>query len=402
MPTIKKYYIFETIYSFALSFTKSTFVVFFLSHKLSHLEIGLVFGIFNLTVIASEPITAVYSELFGRKKSILLGCFLKVFAALLFFFGNNISTFLIAEIVSGIALTFISGCIKSWAVDEFKREGEKRKLFEIFAHCKKYKNLALIVGGLAGAYLGSISLAIPWAANGFFFLILAIVIQAILPTSERKTERNVLPEFKNIFIGYQVVIKDKCILALIASGFLSSFSLASIKLFWLPTMKDNFQTSVTFLGWLWVGIAGSIFLGSYFVKPYVSKFKYKLDSLITFSFISTICLICMINTLNTWWTIVFYFLFEFGKPLYSTVKSDLMNYQISREGRVTILSFASLVSKLGTTLGLISIGYVSDIWGIQNAWYFSAGLFFANFILYIITHQWMFKIPCKKEVLSVS
>jgi len=401
MSAAKKYYILETIYSLSLSFTKATFVIFFIANKLNRFEIGLIFGIFNLTVILAEPLTATYGELFGRKKSLLIGCILKVIAASMFFFGSSFPHFFIAEIFSAIALTFISGSIMAWAVDELKKEGDKRNFFEIFATCKKYKYMALIIGGLSGAYMGSYAISIPWAANGILFLILIFIASILMNTSTETSSLKKVNLFKTLN-GYKIILQDKCLLALIASSFIASFALASIKLFWLPTVKENLGTSIAFLGWLWVGISGANFLGTHFIKPFVKKFSYKLDGLIVFSVFSTTFLLMMIFTINTWWTLLFYFLFEFGKPLYSTVKSDLINYQIPEDGRLTIISLHSLSIKLGASLGLISIGFLSDYWGLQQAWHLAAGIFFLNLFLYIIIHTWMLKIPKKREILEVN
>ena len=116
----------------------------------------------------------------------------------------------------------------------------------------------------------------------------------------------------------------------------------------------------------------------------------------------TVFLVFTIYSMGSFWTLIFYFLFEVGKPLYSTVKNDLINYQVGREGRVTILSFHSLAIKLGTALGLICMGYLSDVIGLQNAWYISAIIFFSNLFLYMIVHSWMLRVPSKRVVLSVA
>lgn len=402
MSVKRKYYLFEVLYSLALSFTKATFVIYFISHELSRFEIGLIFGVFNLTVMFAEPITATYAEIFGRKKSLLLGCFLKVIAAAIFIYSTNFTFFIVAEILSGIALTFISGCIMAWAVEAFKEKNETPPLYEIFATCKKYKYLALVVGGLLGAYVGDVSLVLPWLLNGAFFLSLLLIILFFMPTDSSKYVVNKEMDLFKIINGYKLIAKDKCISVLILSSFLTAFSLASIKLFWLPMVKTNFNTGVSVLGWLWVGISGANFLGTYFVKPFVKKFSYKLDALVSFSFVSTIFLVSMIFSINTWWTLLFYFLFEFGKPLYSTVKDDLLNYQIPDESRVTILSFQSVAIKLGRSIGLVVVGLISDKIGMQNAWYVSAMIFFCNMFLYMAVNYWMLRLSHKRVILATT
>ena len=399
MSVIKKYYLLKTIYSFALSFTKTTFVIFFLDYKMTHAEIGLIFGLFNITSIIFEPLTAILVSWWGERNAMLAGSVLKVVAAILFFFGDTFSVFLFAEFISAIAFTFISGTMTAWLVNNYSKEDTSLKLYEIFAQVKKYKYSALLLGGFAGAVVGDYSLSIPWAMNAVVFSILIFFILRLMERSQTIDQRMWPLELKESLSAYTKLLKDKSLSLLMFSSFLSAFSLASVKLFWLPTVKVNLDTTMVFLGFIWIGIAGAKFLGSYFVTYFMKKFNYKLESLISFNWLSSLFLFLMIFTINSPFTILFYLLFEFGKPLYSSVKGDLINYQTDDKSRVTILSLHSLMIKLGTSLGLASIGLISQEIGIQNAWYLSAFLFMLNFILYKIIKFLMLENPAKKEIL---
>ena len=385
MNTIKRYYLLETIYSFGLSFTKTTFVLYFLDFNLTKLQIGMIFSIFNLTVIIFEPLTAIFAERFGKKASILLGLMFKVIAGLIFFIGSNFYYFIIAEVISAMALTFISGSYMAWIVDEIGEKRSSLNLYEIFAKVKKYKYTALILGGFLGNQLGGINLSFPWLANSVTFLILLIISFYMLSDFKIEKKHHAI---RGLLNGYSL-LKDRCISTLLFSSFLTSFALASIKLFWLPTIKTNFDTSITFLGWMWVGIASAHLVGASLVKKFVGFFEFKLEAPIITTVFSTLFLFAMVLTLNSYWTIMFYFLFELGKPLYSSVKSDLINNQIEEQGRVTVLSLHSLSMKLGTSLGLLFIGYMSDKFGQTDAWLLSCAILFLNLFLYISVQSWM-------------
>ena len=364
-------------------------------------EIGLIFGLFNITSVAFEPITAVLVSWWGERNSMLVGSILKVIAGTLFFFGDSFSTFLAAEFISAVAFTFISGTLTAWLVNNYNKESNTLKLYEIFAQMKKYKYAALLIGGFLGAVVGDYSLDLPWILNALCFSMLIFLIVLLMEKSIGYEPRTFPLKLKESLSSYGMLLKDKSLSLLMFSSFLSAFSLASVKLFWLPTVKINLNTSMMFLGFIWVGIAGAKFLGSYFVTYFMKKFNYKLESLISFNWLSTIFLFLMIITIQSPWTIFFYLLFEFGKPLYSSVKDDLINYQTDDRSRVTILSLHSLMIKLGASLGLVSIGFVGQQIGMQKAWYLSAFLFMLNFAIYKIIKLWMLQTPEKKEILSV-
>ncbi|MEI8347033.1 MAG: MFS transporter [Pseudomonadota bacterium] len=400
MDTIKKYFLLETSYAFALSFTKATFVLFFLDKGLSYLDVALIFSVFNLTVIIAEPLTAFVADAFGRRPSLIIGAFLKVIAAILFITGKNIPQFICAEIISGIAATFISGCLMAWMVDNLQ-EKDRHNLCHLFARCEKYKYLALIAGGLLGALSGEISLKLPWFFCALFFTVFLLVVLQVMPADSGKGKMRKKMLLSQSLSNYRLVTQDAPLLLLIISSFMATFAMAPIQLFWLPSIKHSMSASISFLGFLWVGIASCNFLGASLIPRYLRFFKNKIDGLALSMFISFFFLILMILTIHHPLTILFYFLFELGSPLFSSVRDDLINQQIKGEERVTILSLQSLMAKLGTCSGLFLFGQMGPKIGQQNSWYFFALFFLGNIFVYWMIQFLMMKTPIKRKVLSL-
>ena len=76
-----------------------------------------------------------------------------------------------------------------------------------------------------------------------------------------------------------------------------------------------------------------------------------------------------------------------------------INYQVDDSSRVTLLSIQSVAIKLGRSIGLVAIGFISDSAGVQAAWYIAAGIFFCNLFLYLAVNYWMLRITHKRAIL---
>lgn len=394
--TLSTFIFLSALYTFALSFTKTTFVLFLYGKDFTRLETNFIFSVFNISVIIFEPLTAPIAEIFGKKKSFIIGCILKFFTAILFIYAEKMPLFVIAEILSGLSAAFISGTLTAWAVDKLKKENEWKNGYEIFAKVSRYQSLFLISGGLLGAYMGNVDLTIPWMANCFTFGVLALVSFFIMDFRKSKSiginltknsaENSNFDMFTTIFQGYKQSIKDKMILAILFSSFISSFSLSSLQMFRLPIIKESFGFSQITLGYVWVFIETARLLGSFLVGKYFRIFSIPVEGLIFLPVISAVLLIGSYLNNGNILMIICFFLFEFLGPFYTSIRNEILSNRIGDVGRVTLLSIENIVDKIGTSLGLIIIGYLADLISISYAWYFSSAVFSVTSLLYYIVY----------------
>ncbi len=364
--------------------------MFLYDKGLTNFEANLLFSVFNISVILFEPLSAIISELLPKKGSFIIGCILKVITSLIFINAQSLKVLIIAEIISGLSIGFISGSLVAWAVDKLKSKNQWENGYEIFALVSKYKTIFLIIGGLLGAYLGEKNLTIPWIANCISFSILIILSFILMDTRpyETKILKNCISKIDNniynlVLKGYKLAINDKYILLLILSTLISSMSLASLQMFRLPMIKNGFAINQISLGYIWIFIECGRLLGSFFVKKFYSSFKIPMMGLIFMPFISSGFLISAFYFSGNSLMLLCFFAFEFLEPFYSCLKDGIINSRIQNEGRITVLSLESIADKLGSTIGLVFIGYLADKVSMTFAWYFSSVIFIFTSLLYL-------------------
>ncbi len=389
---LKTFIILSILYALALSFTKVTFTLFLAQKGFNKLESNFIFSTFNISLIFLEPLTAPIAELFSRKSSFLIGCILKIITALLFIYSTNLTGMIIAEIVSGLASAFISGCLTAWFFDQIRDDEEiSKRGYKVFTLVSRYKSIFVVMGGLYGSYIGNQNLNMPWLANGLFFLLLAIIAFKVLPEEnrEKSTIGSKKSEYKikTLLNNYKSIFSDKFIFYILGSSFISSIGLISLQMFRLPMIKNDFKTSVFGVGIVWVIIESARIIGTFFVNKYFDMFKIPVKGLIYLPIISFFLLSGANFFSGTYLMIILFFAFEFFMPFFSSLKEYMLGERILNLGRVTVLSLENSIDKIGDVLGLVIIGYLADKTSINFAWYISTLIFGCSSIMYYLAYK---------------
>lgn len=390
---LRTFIILSIVYALAISFTKVTFTLFLLGKGFTKLQTNFIFSTFNISVIFLEPLTAPIAELISKKKSFVIGCLLKVITVLLFVLSEDLTGMVMAEVVSGLAAAFISGCLVAWFFDELKKQPSlSEKGYGILALVSRYKSIATISGGLIGSYLGSINLNFPWLASGLFFAVLIFIGQKVLTEDEEKELEDEIKVKKTnkltlLINNYKHIISDRFIFFLLSSSFISGMGLISLQMFRVPLIKSEFQVSTFYVGMIWVLIESSRIIGTFFVNKYYDMFNLPIKGLIYLPFISGTFLILAKIFSGSYLMIFFFFLFEFIMPFYSTLKDYLLSNRNPSIGKVTVLSLENSIDKIGDVIGLIFIGWLADKYSMNVAWYTSSLIFSLSAIMYYFAYK---------------
>ena len=173
----------------------------------------------------SMVIFGISSDLYGRKKSFLIGLFICFLGLMLSSFSNSIEMFLVGRAVQGLGVGAAAAIIMPVLIDVF---GGKKLL-----SCILYTNIAYGTAPIVAPYIGGLVLSISeW--QGIFILllvytfILLIIIKFKLPETHKNISgglplRNILKNTKRIFTTF-----DYFLLLLIIScpwGFVIAFNI---------------------------------------------------------------------------------------------------------------------------------------------------------------------------------
>lgn len=376
MNFARRYYLLCFFYIFVVSLTKTTFIPYLRIAGLSPYEVHLVLAVFAICAMVFEVPTAAIGEWLGPKNSFVIGCACKCIAAALFFSGTSLPQFYAAEVISALAIAFISGSLDAWLMNRMN-DGESpqpQNSSAIFMMGDRLSAVALALGGTIGAYMGYWNLSYPWIVVGIGFATIVAMATVLLAGQEckpgwKKDKVYQRWQWHTLFTGYRLAILNPILLIIVFSSFLASFALASPKVYWLNHVREYFQLDMRAVGLVWFCIGLTQFLGSFGISALLKLTGSPLRLKLVFSVFSMLMLFgIIVFQTQILGLVIFYLLLECGKPYHTALNLTLIHSETKNKGRITILSLDSLASKFGNTLGLLAIGWISTFYNISLGW----------------------------------
>jgi MFS family permease len=153
-------------------FTLSTSIIwgvntlFLLRAGLSIFEVFLVNAAFSVGDLVFQVPTGVIADTLGRKFSFLLSL-ATLFVSTLVYVGAfryhwGIWVFAASSVFLGLGFTFYTGAVEAWVVDALNRVGYTGMRQQVFAWGNMSFSAAMLVGTLAGGFLGQVDIALPF------------------------------------------------------------------------------------------------------------------------------------------------------------------------------------------------------------------------------------------------
>ena len=164
--TIRLYLLFGLLTHLGISFISATYVVFLISRGLNLFEVNLVNLVFFTTIFIWEIPTGAVADVFGRKISFIVSCFLLSVSFFIYAASYSFWGFALAEAIGAIGTTFGSGAFQAWLVDKLKHHNYGGALIPVFVREQQIKQGAGIAGAIAGAFLADKDITFPWIAGG--------------------------------------------------------------------------------------------------------------------------------------------------------------------------------------------------------------------------------------------
>ena len=382
------YYLLTFLFEFAAGLTAATYVLFLLSQGLDLFQVTLVNLSFMIGIFIFEIPTGAYADYFGRKKSVILSSLFLMLALFIYFLSSNIITFIIAEITAAMAFTFASGALDAWMVDSMETKQFTGKVDFIFSHAAIIGKVAALLAGLIGAYIGSVSLALPFGVGAAVSLVAVFVSVFFLKENfVREKAINwtgaVSQMVRITKEGVTYGVQHKVVLWLIISSVIATFAFQPLNMYWSPRMNNLAGDKIWLMGWVWAGVSFAMMMGSFLVKQLLKK-----EKSYTWILMLTVLVlgipILLISTSDIFGVVLVGFvIYELGRGMQTPVQKAYLNKHIPSEQRATVLSFNSMMGRVGAALGLVILGFVAKNYSIQSSWLISGLLLFLLIPIYL-------------------
>jgi MFS family permease len=369
------YYVLVFSSDFLIGLVATVYSLYLLHHGLDLFQVNLVNTVFMLSSVIFEIPTGAYADYAGRKKAVLLSFMCLPIGFGIYFFSSNIGWFMFAELWTAFSMACLSGALDAWMVDKLHHQGYGNKTDLVFSHGGMASGLALLLGGFIGAQLANIQLGLPFGIGALLALLTFALarwgmIEAKIQVQHSqfhlvngiKRMRSVLQQSIKYGIKHPVVIW------LLLATVIANLAFQPLNMYWAPRIAQLTNQQVWLLGYVWAGVSISLMLGAYLAKRFTKltisyRWLFVIATLLSAIPIITIASTSVVSTLVTGFLI-----YEIGRGLMAPLQKSYLNQYIPSSERATLLSFDSLMSKLGAGIGLLVFGWIAKQYSISLTW----------------------------------
>ena len=157
----------DYFYRFFSSFdlVGSIWILFLGYREMSLFEIGILEGIFHLTSIIFEVPTGAIADLFGRKRTLIIGRLAGALSAILMLVGGHFIVYLVAMVTASASYNFNSGSEEALVYDSLLETGQEEKYLKINGKLYFLMQSGAAVGALLGGYISEYSFELVYGLN---------------------------------------------------------------------------------------------------------------------------------------------------------------------------------------------------------------------------------------------
>lgn len=371
----------------AISFSFTTYALFFKENGITLLEMNLINAIYMAVSCLLEVPTGAFADSYGRVRSTVIGSLITATACAAYFFSNNFWQFVGAEIVCAIGQSLISGATKSWLINWLNDLDARTEVKKMIAHQNIANQIGTVIGALIGSQLGSYNLSWPWAAVSISFLLVAGFV-SFWPENNHQKKRKIFcfeTIAKTTKEGLFFSLKRKDILYISLFSAFFTFVLQGTNMYWSIFFTEK-GVPINKLGLIFAGVSLTIAAGAYLARLLPFKSESKRFFLVIPQIFTALALVAMILFSNVSALIILFLATEIGRGFFAPIKDVQINLIAPENIRTTINSFNSMLEKIGACLGLLFSGWLAQELSIKSSWLISGIILFVGIILF-----WIFR-----------
>jgi MFS family permease len=377
-PTVT-YYLISALFTLAAALIWGVNTLFLLDAGLDIFGVFLANAAFTAGMVAFEVPTGVLADTVGRRASFLWSVVVLAVTTIGYILvaraGGGVLPFAAVSVVMGLGFTFYSGAVEAWLVDALDATGSTASMDSVFARGSIVTGGAMLVGTLAGGFLGDVDLALPYVVRSIFlvaaFGLAWVAMRDIGFTPKALRLGRVVPEMRSVLhrsiaFGWQVApVRLVMFVSLLQWGFVSWAFYA-----WQPYFLELLGRDA-----IWVAgaaaslIAGSMIVGNAIVE-WLSRFCGRRSTLLLWAAGVQSAAAVGIGLTDSFAVALGLFVcFGAAMGVGGPVKQALLHASIPSQERASVVSFDSMFGNgggIGFQTGLgwlaraqsIELGYV--------------------------------------------
>ncbi|MBU0766630.1 MFS transporter [Patescibacteria group bacterium] len=344
-------------------------------------------GFFALFIVLLEIPSGYLSDRWGRKNTLILGSICGCVGVFTYAFSTHFLHFLVGESFMALAFSCYSGTTEAMFFDTLLVLGKEKYYRKIAGNFLSFRFVANALGAIASGIIATTwSLrATMWCTAPFMIGALIVSLMLIEPS------RHKLQESRHVKAMLYIVVQTLNHNTPLKSIILLSTTISAMT-FALVWFTQPYQTLIEFpLSIFGVPHAIALLLGAA-LSQIIPRLERKVDDrLLLIGIVATV--VTSYFLLGYLVSIIGLAVIIIGRTAYGAlmpVTSDLINRMTTSDVRATVLSIRSLGEKLLFAVASPFLGYIADIYTLNQAILFS-GIFggvVAVFLLFRMKYVW--------------
>ena len=344
--------------------------------------ISIGFGFLYVVLAIFEIPTGIWADLFGAKKSSIVGGLIQSLALFLFIFSKNSNAIVVVSfIIYGIGSSFISGALSALLYSNVKRTNDKFDSSKYFSIIEKTSVASYILASASVGFLSQLLGLYSFAVAGGIYLISVLIVSfSVHEEFISKTHKKLSEFIAQAISGLKFIGSNKELKILLPIRMLNQVE-TILGILWLPWIKKLGGSDL----WFSVLATGS-YLSRYAVNHYYSKkerpstFMPRIQfSLFVMGIGACICAI----TSNVYLALLGVWIMAGARGIFLPATQAIQHDSFPDEIRSTGLSMMNFSVET-----MIAISYfVSSAWidriQASYAWWISVGAFLVS-VLFVI------------------
>jgi MFS family permease len=355
-------------------------VLFYQDNGMGMHEIFQLKAIYSIAIVIMEVPSGWMADVWGRKKTLILGSILGSGGFLMYSFSHGFWAFAAAEIILGIGHSYISGADSAMLFDSLKAIKKSDRYVKLEGRITSIGNFAEAIAGVVGGFLAAISLRTPFY---FQFVVAAIAIPAAFTLIEPKIESTgkLLTIKKLVFNIKTILTKNHNLrVAILLSAITGT---ATLTFAWLvqPFFKA-IDLSVELYGIFWTALNLTVGVSSVFAHRIEEFFSKKSTLLIVIILLASGYFLSGISI--TYWGISFLFLFYFFRGIATPVLKNYINQYTDSEVRATMLSVRNFIIRIVFAAVGPLLGWITDNINLKSAFILAGAIYLISALAAVI------------------
>ncbi len=358
-------------------------VLFYQDNGMGMHEIFVLKAIYSVAIVIMEIPSGWMADVWGRKKTLILGSFLGSAGFLMYSFSYGFWAFAVAEIILGIGHSFVSGADSALLFDSLKASNRTEKYIKLEGITTSVGNFAEAIAGVAGGFLAAISLRMPFY---FQFGVAAIAIPASLTLIEPKIHSvEQIQSLKKLALNIKnTFLKNQNLRIAILLSSITGTATLTFAWFVQPFFKA-INLPVEMFGIFWTALNLSVGFSSVSAHKFEMLFGKKTSLVVIIVFLAVGYFFS--GMFISYWGLAFLFLFYIVRGVATPILKNYINQYTESEVRATMLSVRNFVIRIVFAgIGPL-LGWITDNINLQTAFLIAGGFYFISSM--IIVFPWL-------------